>query len=363
MTRHWLITLQLGIIVALVYLFVVGIGAMGHGFMLLGEEFSDSIIRATESPFVALFVGILATSLVQSSSTTTSIIVGLVAGGALSTQGAIFMVMGTNIGTTITSTIVSLAHITRSDDFRRTFAAATVHDFFNFMAVAVLFPVELATGLLTKISTVLAGTVAGLGGLKLGDPIGDATTPVVRALAGLTEQNGALLLIVAAILTIGTLLAIVRVSRRLVYGRIESVFSEHLFRSSGRSMLLGAGITVLVQSSSISTSLVIPLVGAGLLNLTQVFPYTLGANIGTTVTANLVALSTGNAAAVTVSLAHLLFNVFGICLIWPVGKVRRIPILLAERMSAATMRTRLAPVIYIVLAFFALPFVAILVWD
>ena len=231
------------------------------------------------------------------------------------------------------------------------------------MAVAVLFPVELATGLLTKISTVLAGTVAGLGGLKLGDPIGDATTPVVRALAGLTGQNGALLLIVAAILTIGTLLAIVRVSRRLVYGRIESVFSEHLFRSSGRSMLLGAGITVLVQSSSISTSLVIPLVGAGLLNLTQVFPYTLGANIGTTVTANLVALSTGNAAAVTVSLAHLLFNVFGICLIWPVGKVRRIPILLAERMSAATMRTRLAPVIYIVLAFFALPFIAILVWD
>ena len=270
---------QLAGIVTPVFLFVVGIGAMGHSFMLLGREFSGSVVRATESPFVALFVGILATSLVQSSSTTTSLIVGLVAGGALSTQGAVFMVMGTNIGTTITSTIVSLVHITKPADFRRTFAAATLHDFFNFLSVAALFPVEIATGFLTRTSTALARTLRDAGVLNLGDPIGDATTPVVLALAELTGQNASLLLVLAILITFGTLMAIVKLSRNLTLQRIESVFDAHLFKNPGCSMLIGTGVTILVQSSSISTSLVIPFVGAGVLNLAQVFPYTLGPNL------------------------------------------------------------------------------------
>ncbi len=126
------------------------------------------------------------------------------------------------------------------------------------------------------------------------------------------------------------------------------------------ALFIGILATALVQSSSISTSLVIPLVGTGVLNLVQVFPYTLGANVGTTVTANLAALSTGNVAAVTVALAHLLFNLFGIALIWPVQIVRRTPILLAELMATVTMRNRLLPLVYIAVAFFGLPFLAIL---
>ncbi len=167
---HRFILVRLLVILVLVYMFVVGIGAMGHSFMLLGQSFADSVIKATASPIIALFVGILATSLVQSSSTTTSLIVGLVASGALSAHGAVFMVMGANVGTTITSTIVSLAHVTRSDEFRRTFAAATVHDFFNIMAVVALFTVELATGFLTSTSSAIAGALEGVGGLKTGGP-------------------------------------------------------------------------------------------------------------------------------------------------------------------------------------------------
>ena len=360
---HRFILIRLLVILVLVYMFVVGIGAMGHSFMLLGQSFADSVIKATASPIIALFVGILATSLVQSSSTTTSLIVGLVASGALSAHGAVFMVMGANVGTTITSTIVSLAHVTRGDEFRRTFAAATVHDFFNIMAVVALFTVELATGFLTSTSSAIAGALEGVGGLKLADPISDATTPVVLVLAGLVGQNGLVLLMLAGFLTIGTLLGIVRVSRSLVLGRIRLAFNQHLFKNAARSMLLGTGVTVLVQSSSISTSLLIPLVGARLLNLVQVFPYTLGANIGTTVTANLAALATGNVAAVAVSLAHLLFNLCGIGLVWPVRPVRRVPILLAERMAAATVRHRLVPLIYILLAFFGLPMLVIFAWG
>ena len=119
MTETRLTMLKLVAILVLVYLLVVGIGAMGHSFKHFGEGFTEGIVRAT------------------------------------------FMVMGANIGTTITSTIVSLAHVTHSDEFRRSFAAATVHDFFNFLAVAILFPLELAIGYLTRISTLLASVVDG----------------------------------------------------------------------------------------------------------------------------------------------------------------------------------------------------------
>ncbi len=359
MRANSLVIAKLLAIVVCLYLFIVGIGGMGHSVKLFDPEVATKILTATESPLLALFIGILATSLVQSSSTTTSIIVGMVAGGAISTGGAVFMVMGANIGTTITSMIVSVGHITRTGEFRRAFAAATVHDLFNFMAVAVLFPLEVATGFLSRLSAVLAGAFAGIGGLTLGNPIKEATKPVILALAELVGQNGALLLLVAVLLTFGMLFSLVRILRSLVLTRVEAVLDEHLFKNDGRSMLSGVVVTLLVQSSSITTSLIVPLVGTGVLKLKQVFPYTLGANVGTTMTANLAALSTGNLAAVTVSLAHLLFNLCGIALIYPVPRIRQIPLTLAEWMASAAIRVRLLPIAYIAIAYFGLPFLIV----
>ena len=349
----------LAIVVSL-YLFLVGIAGIGHSFQLFGGEFSEGVLTATESPVVALFIGILATSLVQSSSTTSSVIVGLVAGGTIPTEAAVFMIMGANVGTTVTNTIVSVGHIAQGAEFRRAFAAATVHDFFNLMAVAILFPLEWATGFLSYASVFLATAFAGLGGLQVGSPVKAATGPAVSALATAVGQQGTLLLVIAAALTVGALFSIVRLLRSLALRRVEAALDEWLFRNAGRSMLVGVAITMVVQSSSISTSLVVPMVAMEILSLRQVFPYTLGANVGTTFTANLAALSTGNVAAVTVSLAHLLFNVCGIALVWPVSRVRGLPIYLAEKMADATRRSRLVPLIYMAVVFFGLPFLVIL---
>jgi solute carrier family 34 (sodium-dependent phosphate cotransporter) len=83
---------------------------MATAFDLFGREFAEAVLQTTANPVLGLFLGLLATSLVQSSSTSTSIIVGMVAGGAISVEGAIPMIMGANIGTTITSMLVSLGH-------------------------------------------------------------------------------------------------------------------------------------------------------------------------------------------------------------------------------------------------------------
>ncbi len=348
-------------IVLFLYLFIVGIGAMGHSFKLFGKEFSERILATTASPLVSMFIGLLATSLVQSSSTTTSIIVGMVAGGAISIEGAIPMVMGANVGTTITNTMVSLGHITRRGEFRRAFAAATVHDFFNVMTLFILLPLEIATGYLAKTAGWLSGVFQGMGGMKLGNPLKAATKPAIDLMAEAVAQHALPLLLLGAGLTFMMLAMIVKILRSLVLEKVEALFDQFLFKTTMRALFFGALLTVAVQSSSITTSLVVPLVGAGLLQLRQVFPYMLGANIGTTVTAMLAALSTTNPAAVTVAFAHLMFNITGISLILPIKFLRDIPLGLARWMADKAVENRWIPLIYIGLVFFILPLILILI--
>ncbi|MEZ5392963.1 MAG: Na/Pi symporter [Bryobacterales bacterium] len=154
--------LTAAIVLALLFLFLLGVHGLGDGFKLLGRDLLDAFFRATSNPIVALMVGLLATTLVQSSSVTTSMIVGLVAApeNPLPVATAIPMIMGSNIGTTVTNTIVSLAHIGRKDEFRRAFSVATCHDFFNYMTVLILLPLELMTGYLQKTATWLAAAWA-----------------------------------------------------------------------------------------------------------------------------------------------------------------------------------------------------------
>lgn len=350
-------------IIACVYLFIVGIGGIGHSFKLFGKEFAEKVLETTSSPFVGLFIGILATALVQSSSTVTSIIVGMVAGGAISIEGAIPMVMGANIGTTITNLLVSLGMISRSEEFKRAFAAATVHDAFNWIVVLILFPLELMTGILGKIARVLAESFASMGGMKIANPIKAATKPLINFLSDLLQHNAIGMLILSVLITFAMLYFIVKILRSLVLEKVQKIFDEHLFRNAGRAMLFGMLLTVAVQSSSITTSLIIPLAGAGVLRLIQILPYTLGANVGTTVTAMLAALSTGELAAATVAFAHLMFNILGIVLVWPIEKIRMIPIKIAEWLAEMSMKNRLIPFGFIFVIFFGIPLLLIMAFN
>jgi sodium-dependent phosphate cotransporter len=350
-------------LLACVYLFVVGIGAMGQAFKLFGDDFSKRILGATASPFIGLFVGILSTALVQSSSTTTSVVVGMVAAGVVTIDGAIPIIMGANVGTTVTNTLVSLGHAGRSVEFKRAFAAATVHDFFNWMAIAVLFPMELATGFLAKASIALTDVVQNLGGAKLGSPVKVLTDPAIRLLSDLLGNVPGAVLMAALLLIFCALLLIVKLLRSLVLAKIEAFFDEHLFRNPARAMLFGTVLTVAVQSSSITTSLVVPLAAAGVLKLRQIFPFTLGTNVGTTVTAILAAIATGRGEAITVSLAHLLFNVSGIVLIWPLEVVRQTPVRCAEWLAETVSRNRMTSLGLVGSVYFILPLLLILLFG
>ena len=354
-------------VVLLLFVFLVGVNGLGDGFKSLGQGLLDSFFRATENPFMGLMVGLLATTLVQSSSVTTSLIVGLVAApeNPLPIANAIPMVMGANIGTTVTNTIVSLAHMGRKEEFRRAFAVATCHDFFNYLSVLVLLPLELLTGYLRKTATWLAQHLTGIGGVEYDSPLKGllkaAQKPVksvLHALFGSDHLAAIALIVVSIALIFLALMLLVRVMRRVMDTRVESIVSRGLHRSALYAILVGMFVTALVQSSSITTSLLVPLAGAGLLTLPQAFPITIGANIGTTITALMAALAvTGpNAqAGVTIALVHLLFNVSGTLLVYPVPAIRRIPLAAARSLADIATKSRVWALLYVAVLFYGLP--------
>jgi len=329
---------------------------MGDGFKLFGKGFAETLLNTTSNPIVGLFMGILATSIIQSSSTTTSILVGMVAGGVISFESAIPIVMGANIGTTITNTLVSLTHIARTHEFRRAFSGAIVHDIFNVLSVLLFFPLQYFTNFLGIAADFLAKLFESAGGLQFASPVKLITTPVAHEIVDFLGQSPWLTVIFSIVLLFVALKFIVDIMKSLVLSRVEGFFDKYIFRTTSRALVLGILLTAVVQSSSITTSIIIPLIGAGVLSLRQVFPYTLGANIGTTITAIMAALVTSNEAALSVAFAHLLFNICGIVIFLPLA---RLPIFLAKRISSLALKSRLYPIIFIVLIFFVIPIVLI----
>lgn len=354
-------------VLLLLFVFLVGVKGLGDGFNLLGKDLLDAFFRATSNPFVALMVGILGTTLVQSSSVSTSMTVALVAApdNPLPIANAVPMIMGANIGTTVTNTIVSLGHIGRRAEFRRAFAVATCHDFFNFMTVAVLLPVELLTGYLRRTAEALSTLLGGIGGIEyespLKGPLKAALAPIKGGIewTGATGGAAATLLIVVSILTIfAALWLLVRTMRSVVQDRVEVFITGFLGRSATLSFVVGVLVTVMVQSSSVTTSLLVPLAGAGILTLRQAFPVTLGANLGTTITAlvaSLAATGPNARAGIVIALVHLLFNATGTAMIYPVERIRELPLRAARRLALIAVGSRQWALWYVILIFYGLP--------
>ena len=351
---------------AVLYLFLVSIGMIGSAFKGLGSGFAESLFQSQASPFIGLFIGILATGLIQSSSTTTSLVVGMVAAGTfgsdpkLAVAAAVPYIMGANIGTSITNTIVSLGHIVNKEEFKRAFSASVVHDFFNIFAVIVIFPLELVFGVISKFAMILSTILLGSGGGTFTSPIKLITKPTVKWIEHLFHQQSiiepsVLLLLVALGFLFFSLRNLTKLIKSLVMFRLQAFFDTHIFKTTLRAVFFGILITILVQSSSITTSLVIPLAGAGILNLRQIFPYTLGANIGTTVTSLLASMVSGTIAPLAVALSHLTFNLLGIGLLYPIKSVREIPIRLAEKFSDLATKNKIYPLLYILIVFFLIP--------
>ncbi len=360
------------LVLALLYVFLVGIKGLETGIKELGSGFTDSLFEGVSNPLAGLFVGVLGTVLVQSSSVTTATIVGLVGAGTLSVESAVPMIMGANIGTTVTNTLASMGYLRRSSEFRRAFAGATMHDLFNVLSVIVLLPLEVTTGFLSRTATNLSRLLrdnATIDFTKPDSPIKAAVkapiTWVKNLLEGLiTDETviGSVVLVVGLVMIFFALAFITRNMRLLVLSRIERSLNAALGRGAGLpAMALGMVITVAVQSSSITTSVLVPLIAAGVLSLRNAFPVTLGANVGTTVTALLASLATDGNEGLAIALAHTIFNALGILIWYPIPRLRDVPVRLAERLAELAEVRKSLVLVYVVGLFILVPLIGVLV--
>lgn len=360
-TRHDKVMMAGKLILMLVsvLLFLLSIDLMSSTLRESGQRVIELLFSATANPFIALFIGLLLTAIIQSSSTTTAMTVVLVGSGALSLTAAVPIIMGANIGTTLTSAIVSLGFIASKREFRKAISAGIIHDFFNIILTVILFPLEYYYQVLSRFSVLLA---TGLSSVTFEGDVSESTGFVLSQSAGayivhLVDNNWILLL-----LSILLLFATIKVMSKLIYGSLigesKDKLQTYIFSNPFRSFGWGSGITAAVQSSSITTSLIIPFVATGRVSLQKAFPFIIGANLGTTITALIAALSKSEA-AVSIALVHFLFNFFGVLLFLPFASIRKIPVKMATRFGYLTQANRLWAFVYIMLMFFVIPFILI----
>jgi len=375
-------------------------------------------------------VGVMVTVLVQSSSTSTSIFITMVAASLLTVKQAIPLVMGANVGTSVTSTIVALGQSGNPDEFRRAFAAATVHDMFNFMSVLVLLPLEAITSYLFTLSKALIDASPGLSGEKPPDILKKLTKPFTSKIISVNKKLinelaeasqtldcahvapgsvdyagescydekqkesmlkhlfgdkdidasdtlvGALVLLGALAILCISLFVIVYLLKSILKGNVavwlhksvngqvpdikigENIRIPMGWLSGYLAMLVGMGLTICVQSSSITTSALTPLVGIGVLKVERMYPTVLGANIGTCITGVLAALAADPekiALTLQVAYAHLFFNVSGIFIWYGIWPLRAVPIRLAKALGDTTAKYRWFALAYLAVCFFIVP--------
>ena len=356
---------QWAVLCVLIYFMLLAVSIIGNGFNTMTSGHAEGLFEFASHPVTGLIIGILATALIQSSSTVTSIIVAMVAGGLPITL-AVPMMMGANVGTSITNTIVSMGHIHDKREYEKAFQAATIHDVFNVMAVIIFLPLEILFGILEHISGWLVSwmhsdTAVAVGGFN---PIKAVTKPVNEQLQWLLGDlsngyAGAIMIVLGIGLIVASITFLGRIMKALMVGRAKSLLYKSIGRGPVSGIASGTAVTVLVQSSSTTTSLMVPLVGSGVLTARDIYPFTLGANIGTCITALIAALGiTGVMAepALQIALVHLVYNVLAVAVIFGLPWLREIPPVFSAALARQVAKRKILGVMYILGVFFALPF-------
>ncbi len=351
-------------VLLLLYVFLIGVALLEVGIAGLGEDFTSGLLDRVANPISGLFAGLLFTVLVQSSSVSTSAIVGLVGAGTIPLALAGPMIMGANIGTTVTNTLAALGNIRRPNEFRLGFAAATLHDYFKLLSVAILLPLELATNVLTNSATWLTERLRGTEVSEIGSsPIRTAVKVPVGFIEDLVNRlplPTVVLAILLLLLGLGAIFAalglLTKNMRQLVAGGIEQAMNTWIGKGGGAiGIVVGIVVTVAVQSSSITTAMLVPMAAAGILTLRNVYPITLGANVGTTITALLASLAVLRPEGLTIALVHTLFNLLAIAIIYPVPVIRDLPLRAAIWTANVATERRSLVLGYVVGLFIVVP--------
>lgn len=281
----------------------------------LNETYLLGFIR---HPLTAFFFSVFITVLLQASFITEFAVI-FAAAGLVNFPVTIALILGGNIGTCITNTVVSFLSFSQKEQFSKAFSASIVHDLFNIFMVLLVFPLELATGFFSGHMLYLADIM----GSNVRAPVQNFLPQVFIMqnvggfIPGGQNLTYGIMGLIAVAAALGGVLVIVVNLKALFFDRIADVLKKDIFTSKTKSVGAGVGFTFLVHSSSLSTSMIVPLVAEGSVTLPRAFHYMLGCNVGTaivTVTTTLPIILSGSLYGTGAAFGHLMFNVYGMLL-------------------------------------------------
>jgi|Deesub1362A_J573_1020465.scaffolds.fasta_scaffold00377_26 sodium-dependent phosphate cotransporter len=343
----------------------------------LAQNYINNVIG---NPFSGLFVGILATALVQSSSGVVAVVIASCAAGAFSIAFAVPIILGANIGTTVTNTMVTLGYLLRRKfikiEFIRATEASIIHDIFNIFNVSFFFILELTTKILSKSASFLADKIGNLPilghiikdfpdltGVIVEKPIVD---PFVTIIIKIIGYKGFLPAIIIGLISFAFLLFALRLMsnsmQRVMEKRVTKIISK-AFQTKTRAVFIGGSLTWLLQSSSVATSLAVPFAASGIIKIKEIYPYTLGCNIGTTIDpGQIISYAKFGLTGFKVGFIHVLLNLIGVIL-WLGTPLRTIPPKLASKLAKWITSTHpLLLIVYIGVIFYVLPILIITIF-
>jgi len=169
------------------------------------------------------------------------------------------------------------------------------------------------------------------------------------------SAGGIIAVIISLLLLCGGLFGLVKLLQMLLLKKAKKIIAKAVQLNAYLSILVGLGITIVVQSSSVTTSALTPLCGLGVIPLDKMLPLTLGANIGTTCTALIAALASMKFEGLQIALCHLCFNLIGILIWYPIPAMRQIPLGAARLLGLYASFYRFVPAVYIMVMFVVLP--------
>lgn len=303
-----------------IYFFVSAIILIKSSAKLMGVALAEKIVLLIRDTTSAVFSGWIITAMLHSSGAFDSIVVAFTSSGVMPLSLAVAAIIGAEMGTTVTPFLISV--IERMKGKRESeagFNVAMSHVLYNLVTLMIFYPLELFLGLFTSVAMQGSNIFVRMPWLKAVPDILDIVTPWVDPLlehippwSGIVL--GAILLLVALGAVEKYMTAIFSMPRS--WNLIRSTFTR-----PGRAFVAGFLFTVLVPSTTVMVSLLVPLATSGVIRAEYyILPYILGANIGTVFDVMVAALATGDPVSLGVWLVHLSINLAGALIFMPLLK-------------------------------------------
>lgn len=330
-----------------IYFFISSIVLIKSSAVIMGESLAEKIVLLIKDTTSGVFSGWITTALLHSSGAFDSIIVAFVSSGVMPLSLAVATIIGAEIGTTVTPFLVSvLGYVRKKKQLSASFNVTMTHVLYNLFTLLIFYPAELFLGVFTNIALKGSNIFVKVTWLRYVPDLLDVATPWVDVLldfipAWIGLILGGLILIVALWGVERYMTAIFSMPKS--WNLIRATFTRPL-----RAFLAGFLFTILVPSTTVMVSLLVPLAASGVIRPEYyILPYILGANIGTVFDVMIAALATGDPVSLGVWLVHLAINLIGAIIFFPLLKhFSRLVRWTSEAIAQSPRRTLLVTVVF-----------------